>query len=71
MTPQFLKACSALRPAPGSRVNLIPAHTQGAGVPVSGAPVKGKTIKRHRIQYPPSVRNMNDIRELWRRVTKL
>lgn len=31
-----------LRPEPGSRVNLIPAHTQGAGDPVSGLPVKGQ-----------------------------
>jgi hypothetical protein len=30
-----------LRPEPGSRVNLNPATTQGAGVPVFGAPVKG------------------------------
>ena len=41
-----LKVCSELRPAPGSRVTTTPAHTQGAGVPVSGAPVKGKTDSR-------------------------
>lgn len=64
-------AVSVLRPEPGSRVNLIPAHTQGAGDPVSGAPVKGQTPERHRIQYPPSVRNCNNNRSLWRRVTKL
>lgn len=40
--------CSALRPVPGSRVYLIPANTQGAGVSVSGAPVKGK-IQNHDI----------------------
>ena len=39
----ILNTCSVLRPEPGSRVNLIPAHTQGAGVPASGAPVKGKS----------------------------
>jgi len=37
-----------LRPAPGSRVNLIPAHTQGAGVPIFGAPVKGNTCRTAR-----------------------
>ena len=32
-----------LRPEPGSRVKLISAHTQGAGVPLIGAPVKGNS----------------------------
>jgi hypothetical protein len=32
---------SELRPGPGSRVNLNPATTQGADVPVPGAPAKG------------------------------
>lgn len=35
-----------LRPVPGSRVSHTPAHTQGAGVPVSGSPVKGKDFGR-------------------------
>jgi hypothetical protein len=34
-----------LRPEPGSRVTLIPTHTQGAGMPVSGLPVKGNSPK--------------------------
>lgn len=33
------------RPLPGSRVTTTPAHTQGAGVPVSGAPVKGNDFR--------------------------
>lgn len=37
----FLSHLSELRPEPGSRVNLIPATTQGADVPVFGAPAKG------------------------------
>ena len=31
---------TALRPVPGSRVTAIPAHTQGAGVPISARPSK-------------------------------
>jgi hypothetical protein len=30
-----------LRPEPGSRACITPAHTQGTGVPRIGAPVKG------------------------------
>jgi hypothetical protein len=60
-----------LRPLPGSRVSLIPATTQGAGVPFIGAPVKGQTAQEHRVQYPPSVFNCNQFRDLGRRVTKL
>lgn len=41
-----------LRPEPGSRVNFNPAHTQGAGMPVFGLPVKGKSPEKRRIEYP-------------------
>lgn len=45
-----------LRPEPGSRVYIIPATTQGAGVPVFGSPVKGQQEQQQRIQYPPSAK---------------
>lgn len=67
---------SALRPEPGSRVKPISAHTQGAGVPFIGAPVKGsgstaENSETSRIEYPPSVSNLNKTKHLRRRVTKL
>jgi hypothetical protein len=50
-----------LRPEPGSRVTLIPTHTQGAGIPVSGLPVKGNSDGKRRIEYPP--RGSNSFKE--------
>jgi len=46
---------SELRPEPGSRVQLNPANTQGAGVPFSVRPSKAKTPEQHRIQYPQNL----------------
>ena len=67
----YTSDCHELRPVPGSRVNLIPANTQGAGVPIFGAPVKGKIHQQRRIQYPPSALIFNVDNSLWRSVTKL
>lgn len=71
MTHTFSLALNLFRPLPGSRVTTTPAHTQGAGVPVYGAPVKGKIHQRHRIQYPPSVCKLKRSRQLRRGVTEL
>jgi len=72
MREAFLATPFKLRPEPGSRVTThTPAHTQGAGVPIIGAPVKGLIGNRRRIEHPPSACNLNVDRELRRRVTKL
>ena len=64
MNCAILKSRCELRPLPGSRVQPIPTHTQGAGVPVSGSPVKGKAAQKRRIQYPPRVCNPLKAEEL-------
>jgi hypothetical protein len=59
-----------LRPEPGSRVTLIPTHTQGAGMPVSGLPVKSKSVEKRRIDYPPRQFNQCTINHFTRGVTR-
>jgi hypothetical protein len=74
----FLLRPAKLRPWPGSRVNLIPATTQGAGLPVLEAPAKGSQLENplygaeiKRIQYPLGLSNLKKTQYLEGGATKL